>query len=280
MPDYIRLGFPLERDLAAFSEFLWRQRIPHRIAEEEGRQVLWIGSEAHAEQVKHWLQEMERGELVLDKRDGAPQGISLLGRLFSSPAVAVLLLLSVVGAALPFLDTRGQLLPSLTFYPFSPYTGEVQAVWPLAEPWRILSPIFLHFGLLHIAFNGLWLWLLGGMIEQRQGVVRLLGVVLLVGATSNIAQAMMSLVIFGGMSGVIYGLLGYMLAWNRLRPQQQFPLQPALAWFMIGWLLLCMVGLASALGLGDIANTAHASGLLMGLLLGFVAALLDQQPDR
>ncbi len=276
MSEYIGLRFPLSTDLADFSRFLWQQRIPHRIAEEQGDQILWVGSREHAERVQALFEEVQQGDRVLSSSEAEPKSVSLLGRIMANPTVGFLLALSALGALLPLLGVGVAALGKLTFYPFSIETGQVLAVWPVAEPWRVISPIFLHFGLLHIAFNGLWLWLLGGMIEQRQGAVRLLGIVLLVGAASNIAQAMMSVVLFGGMSGVIYGLLGYILAWNRFRPAQQYPLQPALAWLMIGWLLLCMLGLVSALGLGDIANTAHASGLLMGLLLGGCAALLDK----
>lgn len=278
MPQYIGLRFPLDTDLKAFSRFLWQQRIPHRIAEEQGDQVLWVGSSAHADLVKELFERMQCGELVLPEPTGLLPQISLIGRVLANPVVATLLMLSCLGALLPWLESGRDWLSQLTFYPFSPETGRVEAVWPLAQPWRVVGPMFLHFGLLHIAFNGLWLWLLGGMIEQRQGGLRLLGIVLLVGAASNIAQAMVSVALFGGMSGVIYGLLGYILAWNRLRPYQQFPLQPALAWLMIGWLLLCMLGLVTALGLGEIANTAHASGLVMGLILGTCAALLDAKP--
>ncbi len=279
MAEYIGLRFPLNEDLKAFSQLLWQQRIPHRIAEDQGAQLLWVATEEHAALVRELHQKMLHGELdisIVPSPRSAPRS-SLFARLLArrQPLVTVLLLLSLVGAALPWLDVDLQLLPQLTFYPLSLVTGQVEAIWPLAQPWRVFTPIFLHFGLLHIAFNGLWLWELGGMIEQRQGSVRLLGVVALVAACSNIAQAAMSTVLFGGMSGAIYGLLGYIVAWNRLRASQQFPLPPAVAWFMIGWLVVCLSGFTSLLGVGEIANTAHISGLLMGLLLGVVAAVLD-----
>jgi GlpG protein len=137
----------------------------------------------------------------------------------------------------------------------------------------------LHFGLMHIVFNALWLWELGGMIERRQGAVRILGLVLLIAAGSNIAQAMTGVSLFGGMSGVIYGLLGYIVAWNRLRPATPFPLVRGVAVVMVVWLLVCMAGFTEVLGLGAVANTAHLSGLVLGLILGLAAALLDRKPE-
>jgi GlpG protein len=127
-------------------------------------------------------------------------------------------------------------------------------------------------------FNSLWLWELGGMIERRQGAVRILGLVFLVAAGSNIAQAISSVSLFGGMSGVIYGLLGYIVIWNRLRPTQVFPLAKGVAIVMLVWLLICVAGFTELLGLGSIANTAHVSGLLLGFVLGLAAALLDRKP--
>jgi GlpG protein len=68
------------------------------------------------------------------------------------------------------------------------------------------------------------------------------------------------------MSGVIYGLLGYCWLSNRRRPGSLPCVSPALFAFMIGWLILCMSGIVTMLGFGQIANTAHVAGLVAGLL--------------
>ena len=46
-------------------------------------------------------------------------------------------------------------------------------------------------------------------------------------------------------------------------------------WMLI-WLVLCMLGFASLLGAGAVANAAHAGGLVMGLILGFGAGLIHK----
>ena len=79
------------------------------------------------------------------------------------------------------------------------------------------------------------------------------------------------------MSGVIYGLLGYIVIWNRCRPAQSFPLANGVAVVMIVWLLLCIAGFTELLGVGAVANTAHVSGLLLGIVLGLAAALFDRK---
>ena len=78
--------------------------------------------------------------------------------------------------------------------------------------------------------------------------------------------------LFGGMSGVVYGLLGFSWAAPQLQPA--WPIQPpkAVMIFMVGWLLVCMSGMVEVLGFGAIANAAHLGGLLCGAVVGVVFA--------
>jgi len=79
---------------------------------------------------------------------------------------------------------------------------------------------------------------------------------------------------FGGMSGVIYALLGYLWVRHKLRPASYAPLPNGIMLFMVGWLLFCMTGvLELALGIA-VANAAHLSGLISGLVLGVMFAFI------
>lgn len=139
------------------------------------------------------------------------------------------------------------------------------------ETWRLVTPIFVHFGLMHFVFNGLWLCLLGSRIERLSGSLHLILLVLLSALFSNMGQFVWSgSVNFGGMSGVIYGLLGYIWIRNLLAPHPLITLPKELILFMISWLFVCMTGILDVLlGVG-IANAAHATGLVIGMLLGLV----------
>lgn len=283
MTEVVALKQPLSVDLKPLSRALWQLGLAHRIVEERGQQVVWAATPEDAAEVEAVFAKMARGEWepLPDGEETSQRRAN--ARLFhhspaQTPVVVVLLVLSLVGAVIPYLDREFEWLPWLSFYQLTVLDGHLVGEWPRGQLWRLLTPIFLHFGMLHLAFNGLWLWELGGMIERRQGAVRILGVVLLVGAGSNIAQGMTGVSLFGGMSGVIYGLLGYLLAWNKLRPRQAFPLLPGVAVVMLIWLVLCIFGFTALLGVGDIANTAHVSGLVLGLLLGLAAALMDKKP--
>ena len=85
--------------------------------------------------------------------------------------------------------------------------------------------MFLHFGLMHLAFNCIWLAMLGSKIEQQQGSIHLLLLVVACGVVSNMVQFNWSgSMYFGGMSGVIYALLGYLWVRHKLRPASHEPL--------------------------------------------------------
>jgi GlpG protein len=201
------------------------------------------------------------------------------------PLTCLLIVLSIAGYLIAEFDRDLRLLPWLTFFPFqvNPSLGDVSLVegtqiqfsLPVREYWRLITPIFLHFSPLHIVFNMLWLWDLGGRVERVQGRWRLFGIVLLIGMGSNIAQATFAQVaIFGGMSGVIYGLLGYSWTWGALRRDPALHVPTPIVVMMVVWLLICMVGFTEMLGLGSIANAAHVGGLVLGLILGVGAALM------
>jgi GlpG protein len=137
------------------------------------------------------------------------------------------------------------------------------------EVWRLITPIFVHFSFLHIFFNMLWLRDLGSMIEGRQSSLFLLIFVVAVAAVSNVAEYfVLGGGGFGGMSGVVYGLLGYAWIRGRLDPGSGLYLTNYTVWMMIIWFFVCLIGI-----MGPVANTCHAAGLLMGMAWGFLASL-------
>jgi len=137
------------------------------------------------------------------------------------------------------------------------------------EIWRLVTPMFIHFFVLHILFNMLWLRDLGSMIEGRQSSTYLLVLVLVIAAGSNLAQFYFGHApAFGGMSGVVYGLLGYIWIRGKFDPASGLFLHPSTVTMMLIWLVACYTGI-----LGPIANTAHLVGLLMGAAWGYLASL-------
>jgi GlpG protein len=132
------------------------------------------------------------------------------------------------------------------------------------EVWRLVTPIFMHMGLLHIGFNMLWLVDLGSMIEKRKGPLIYALLVLCSAIIANIVQNYWDGPVFAGMSGVVYALFGYCWMKGRFEPQEGIGVSQQTVMLMIIWLFACMSG-----WLGAIANAAHVAGLLVGMLFGY-----------
>jgi GlpG protein len=134
------------------------------------------------------------------------------------------------------------------------------------ELWRLVSPIFLHFGPLHILFNCIMTYQLGGAIEINRGSLKLAAMVILIAVPSNLAQYWFSGPMFGGLSGVVYGLFGYMWMKSLYDPQSSFFIPPNMVIILIGWFLLCIAGVV-----GNVANYAHGFGLGTGIVIGLAS---------
>ena len=137
----------------------------------------------------------------------------------------------------------------------------------VGQLWRLFTPVFLHFSLWHLLFNLLWLQDLGAVLEVKIGTWRFLAVVAGVALVSNLAQYAAGGAGFGGMSGVVYGVFGYL--WIRGKRDFRFGLTiaPMTSGLLLVFLALGIFGL-----LGPTANAAHFSGLLVGGALGWLAA--------
>jgi membrane associated rhomboid family serine protease len=137
------------------------------------------------------------------------------------------------------------------------------------QVWRLFTPMFLHFSILHLVFNLYWLWMLGSLLEIRYRSWNYLLLVLAVALVSNLAQALAQGTSFGGMSGVNYGLFGFLFLHGRYHPAPSFRLDSQTVFMMLAWLVFCFTG-----ALGPVANWAHSFGFLTGAGVGFTHAML------
>jgi len=141
------------------------------------------------------------------------------------------------------------------------------------EVWRLFTPMFIHFGLAHIVFNLVWLHQLGCMIEARQGSLLLAALVAVIAVGSNLAQFHYThSPFFGGMSGVVYGLAGYVWMRGKYDRASGVGLDPQSVTILLVWLVVCYSGVLRFI-IGPVANTAHLAGLIIGVVWGRVSAL-------
>ena len=137
------------------------------------------------------------------------------------------------------------------------------------QVWRLFTPMFLHFGAMHLIFNMMVLWEFGRLLESRFGAWRYLLLALGISLAANVTQALVSGTNFGGMSGVNYGLFGFIFVRQTFHPAGDIRLNPQTAPYMFIWLIICFTGYA-----GPIANGAHVAGLVAGAAAGWVNSMM------
>lgn len=131
------------------------------------------------------------------------------------------------------------------------------------QVWRIITPIFLHMSIMHILFNMLWFKDLGNLFEFKFGRNYFLLFIFLSGLFSNLFQYIFTGPHFGGMSGVLYGLLGFLWVKQSIDQDFEYALPKRDIYLMIGWFFLCLFGIFP-----KIANFAHAGGAFVGICWG------------
>lgn len=185
-----------------------------------------------------------------------------------SPVSITLIALSIAVAAMSGLGSSMQALRIL--FIADPGHSGLTDIYS-GQVWRLVTPMFIHFGFLHLVFNMLWVWDLGAVIENKKSPGFLTGFVLAVAAISNLAQYLLTQSpFFGGMSGVVYGLFSYV--WIRGRYDSSFSsgMRRATVHMMLAWFVLCWTGL-----LGPIANWAHTTGLVIGAVWAYCECRLN-----
>ncbi|NIE73753.1 rhomboid family intramembrane serine protease [Pantoea sp. Tr-811] len=281
------MRLPLSVDLSGFVHLLQRLQVPHRVSEEGEEQVLWA-PDTLAGDVRELYQRFPDGNADVqlapaDSPANAPAAPSLAEQAKACKVTAAVLILCLIVAGLTSLGDNLDAISWLTFLDFR-VQGDYLHFTPLAQGlaegqwWRLVSPMLLHFGVLHLAMNGMWYWELGKRIELRQGPWLLLGLTLLFSLVSNLAQHFTSgPSLFGGLSGVLYGLLGHVWLYQWLAPNPHFNLPRGVLVMMLIWLVVCLTGVVGQLGFGQIANAAHVGGLLIGCLTGLLGGALARR---
>jgi membrane associated rhomboid family serine protease len=156
------------------------------------------------------------------------------------------------------------------------------------ELWRLLTPVFIHAGFLHLAVNMYSLFALGPAVERFFGAPRFLAVYLLSGISGVIFSLAFSPAPSVGASGAIFGLLGALATFLYLhRPV----FGPAGGMMLRQLVLVGALNLFASLSPG-IDMWGHVGGLVAGVAcslyfgprlvpnmsVGTAPSLTDQQP--
>lgn len=139
----------------------------------------------------------------------------------------------------------------------------------IGQQWRLVTAMFLHANLLHIAMNGYVLYFFGNIVEKELGRVRFLLLFFVTGLCASTATYSFgpNNVASVGASGAIFGLFGVFLAYNWRRRELAF-----YAARMRSALTLIVINLLFTFSLSSVIDwRAHVGGLVAGLIAGVAA---------
>jgi rhomboid protease GluP len=161
--------------------------------------------------------------------------------------------------------------------------GNVGPLTLSGEWWRLLTNVFVHGGIIHIAFNMWCLWNLGALAESLYGRWTYAAIYLICGlGASLVSVAWHPFTPSVGASGAIFGLAGALLAAFKLG-EFSVP-RSALSGTLRSLGAFVFYNLIFGVALPGIDNAAHIGGLITGLIVGTVIALLapfqEQTPRR
>jgi GlpG protein len=192
-----------------------------------------------------------------------PEGIILLNQYFETPIWRGFYpkLLALFGATDESLEIEAPLFEKIR-------EGEV---------WRLVTPAFLHGGIIHILFNMLWLLVLGRQMEERLKPFRYILFIIIAAIIPNTFQYLMSGSNFLGFSGVLTAMIGYIWIRQKTAPWEGYILHPAtlrlIAIFIFGLFAIQVIAFFVQVFFDEafnlpIANTAHLAGAALGVILG------------
>ncbi len=280
------LEVPTGENLTQFSRLLWQQSISHRIYHEDQIQIVAVAKPEDISIAFTLYGQWQAGDIEPAEEDSS--GINrylnplkaveqLMQALLRYPVTIALIILCCLMAVIAPLDTLSDTV-RLFLYPDFAYgtrtinLGFVMSNLSLRQLLNMISPMILHAGVLHFAFNMLWLWEFGRRIETRQASWAMLVLIIVLALISNTAQYLYGgSIYFGGMSGVVYGLFAYIWMWQLFDPAKGLGLPGNLVFFM----LLALI-ILTTMGLEGIADTAHVAGLLCGVVYGAVVATISR----
>ncbi len=147
------------------------------------------------------------------------------------------------------------------------------------EWWRLLTNVFVHGGLIHIAFNMWCLWDLGALCESLYGPWTFAAIYLFCGLGGSLASvAWHPGGVSVGASGAIFGLAGALLAALKLG-EFSVP-RSALSGVMRSLGAFVVYNLIFGFILPGVDNSAHIGGLISGVIVGAIIAVFAPQQDH
>lgn len=152
----------------------------------------------------------------------------------------------------------------------------IPGIFERGDWWRLVTVMFLHNGVMHLALN-LWaLYQLGSIFETLFGSARFLFTYALAGLVASVASAALARGVSVGASGAIFGVLGALIFSIRRSPRWRH--QPWTRGFILQLLFWAGLNILIGFTVPGIDNAAHLGGFVTGLVLGFLPHRVPPPP--
>jgi rhomboid protease GluP len=245
-------------------------RFGYNVTQLEGDSIsLWLPDSSAAEKLVAILPKRRTKEFRPQAKADAEFASRLIAQSPKAPVTVTLIAINTLAFIATLIAGAEWLVP----------VGKVQIAWGSnfgpyttdGDWWRLLSSLFIHFGIVHLIFNMIALVTFGPLIERLYGSVNYLLIYVLAGMAGSLASiSWQPQINSAGASGAIFGILGALLA-AQLRAGDSFPvdiLRP------IRTITLVFLGgsLYAGFKFSGIDNAAHLGGLISGFLMGLAAA--------
>lgn len=138
------------------------------------------------------------------------------------------------------------------------------------EPWRMVTWILPHGGVLHLVFNVYWLWVFGAFLEELFGPFKTVVLIVATAVVSGFLQFVMVGPNFIGLSGIIYAMFGFFVVAKRVNIAYARTIDSATEQVLGAWFFIAIV--LDQLGQMSIANWVHGGGFVVGAFFGLAWA--------
>lgn len=226
---------------------------------------------------------------MTDQPVQSPPLVFMIKRHFAVwPITCSLIILGIVGTLIEWFDESRTIFLHLTF------VGIEQTAWGTIQFdsfhdtylrnqqwWRLITPAFLHFGPIHLLFNGLALWELGRRLELHFKPLRYGLFCVVCGVVSNYVQFNMTQTAnFGGLSGIVFAVVGAIAVRHWLTKDPLLSLPKGIYVLAAISLVIGFTPLLSVLFGVGVANGAHLGGLVSGVVFAGMFSAIQMVRHR
>jgi GlpG protein len=275
--------FKSKKSANRFCDFLKGQGLDSQVRQHEKKYEVWVLDNDHLQEAKQFyarfLQNPDNSVFQTSYKDRVRRERARdrdlkrhYRQYFPRPSGNQITIALIVICVLIYFISLSSLRNTIFAYLIVSLPGYPAAsVWML-QPWRLFTPMFLHFSIWHILFNMFWLYDLGTLIETKDGKLFYIALILIADLGGNLLQFIISGPLFGGMSGVVYALFAYIWISSKFNLRTGYYMSNTIVYWMVGWFVLCFTG-----WLGPTANFGHLGGLIVGAVIAYIRKLIQDR---